>query len=242
MYFALISCDVFVREVCSLIATSSHTIDPFFLEKGLHERPDHLRSVLQQEIDRLSSSDKAYDALLLGYALCGNAADGLIASGIPLVIPRAHDCITLFLGSRKRYQEEFEQNPGTYYYTPSAVERGYTVGSESSQSREKRYDEYVEKFGEENARFLMETEEGWTRHYTHAAWIDFPTFRFLNCRNRVEKIAQKKSFAFRELPGNLLLLERLLQGEWNNDDFVVLQPGQKITVSNDEKVFKARDT
>ncbi len=241
MYFALISCDVFVREVCALVAESPHTIDPVFLEKGLHEKPDHLRSVLQKEIDRLSGSDKPYHAIILGYALCGNAADGLTASGIPLVIPRAHDCITLFLGSRKRYQEEFAQNPGTYYYTPSAVERGYTVGSESSQSKEKRYAEYVQKFGEDNARFLMETEEGWTKHYTHAAWIDFPSFRFLNCRNMVEEIAQKKSLAFREIPGNLLLLDRLLRGEWDNEDFVVLQPGQRITVSNDEEVLKAWD-
>ncbi len=33
-----------------------------------------------------------------------------------LVIPRAADCITLFLGGRARYQQQFSDHPGTYWY------------------------------------------------------------------------------------------------------------------------------
>jgi len=32
-----------------------------------------------------------------------------------MVIPRVHDCISLLLGSRRQYDSEFDQFPGTYY-------------------------------------------------------------------------------------------------------------------------------
>ena len=35
----------------------------------------------------------------------------LIARHTPIVMPRAHDCITLYLGSRERYQAQFERHP-----------------------------------------------------------------------------------------------------------------------------------
>lgn len=40
-----------------------------------------------------------------------------------LVIPRAHDCITLYLGSRQRYLEQFNARPGTYWYSLDYLER-----------------------------------------------------------------------------------------------------------------------
>ncbi|HSV32279.1 MAG TPA: DUF1638 domain-containing protein [Atribacteraceae bacterium] len=239
MWYALISCDVFVREICRMVADSPHTVDVRFLEKGLHERPDYLRGVLQQEIDTLSAADKPFDAILLGYALCGNSTLGLTARHIPVVIPKAHDCIALFLGSRHRYLEEFNQNPGTYYYTPSAVERGYAVGAESSESKERKYTEYVAKYGEDNARYLLEMEESWTRHYRFAAFIDYPEFRFLDCAKRVREIARKKSLEYRELLGNLVLVKKLVEGDWDPADFLVLQAGQTIEVTNDEMVITA---
>ncbi|MCX6089039.1 MAG: DUF1638 domain-containing protein, partial [Candidatus Atribacteria bacterium] len=239
MWFELIACDIFVREVSYYVATSPHAIDMTFLEKGLHEKPDYLRQGLQQKIDQTSSLEKKYDATLLAYALCGNATQGLIARDIPVVIPKAHDCITLFLGSRERYMVEFNEKPGTYYYTPSAIERGYTVGAETSLSKEKKYAEYLEKYGEDNAKYLMEMEDGFTKNYSYAAFIDLEPFRFLNCPERVKEIARNKSLEYRELPGNLCLLQELVYGDWNENKFLVLQPGQKMEASNDERVIHA---
>jgi hypothetical protein len=87
-------------------------VDIELFRRGLHNEPADLRGKLQARIDALSGPP--YDAIVMGYGLCGQASAGLIARGVPLVIPRAHDCITLFLGSRKRYQYQFENFPGTY--------------------------------------------------------------------------------------------------------------------------------
>jgi len=87
-----------------------NTIDPMFTPKGTHEKPDNLRELIQNGIEE---ADKAgcYDAVLLGYGLCGNATNGITAGSIPLVIPRAHDCCTLFLGSKGKFIEYFGENP-----------------------------------------------------------------------------------------------------------------------------------
>jgi len=241
MRYFLIACDIFVREVSYIIATSPSTINVKFLEKGLHERPDFLRNILQQEIERASQSEYDYDAILLAYALCGNSTKGLIAKDLPIVIPKAHDCITLFLGSRLKYLEEFNNHPGTYYYTPSAVERGSAVGSETNENLERKYREYVTKYGEENAQYLMEIEEGWLKHYNYAASVDFELFRFLNYHDKVKEIARKKSLQYREIEGNLILLKKLLNGDWNQDEFLVLQPGQKVEVTNDDSIIAGVD-
>ncbi len=65
-----------------------------------------------------------YDAVLLGYALCSNGLVGLTAGKIPLVLPRAHDCITLFLGSKERYLDYFQAHTGVYFKTSGWIERG----------------------------------------------------------------------------------------------------------------------
>ena len=100
----LIGCDVFMRELCFLIAQSPHIFDVEFTEKDSHDRSDNLRRIIQKKID--DCVGKNYDAILLVYGLCGNSTVGLKARDLPLVIPRAHDCCTLFLGSKDLFQEK----------------------------------------------------------------------------------------------------------------------------------------
>ena len=71
----------------------------------------NLRALLQAQIDAVAAGNVEYDAVLLGYGLCGNSTLGLEARRFPLVIPRAHDCTTLFLGSKEAFQEHFGPNP-----------------------------------------------------------------------------------------------------------------------------------
>jgi hypothetical protein len=70
----LIACDVFMREICHLIARAPHVCDLEFTEKDAHNRSDTLRELLQQKID--ASCDKGFEAVLLAFGLCGNAFFG----------------------------------------------------------------------------------------------------------------------------------------------------------------------
>ena len=123
MKLKLISCEVFYREFNMAVARSPHTVDAEFLPKGLHDiGTTGMRDRIQAAVDRVDTS--AYDAILIGYGLCNNGIVGLSSSDKPLILPRAHDCITLFLGSRERYLDYFQNNPGVYFQTTGWIERG----------------------------------------------------------------------------------------------------------------------
>ena len=124
MRFKLIACEILFRELCYVMAKSPHRVDVEFLTKGLHDigRPNMFEA-LNRVLDTVDSD--AYDAVLLGYALCNGGVVGLKPRGnVPLVIPRAHDCITLFLGDKQRYEEYFFTKTGTYFKTMGWIERG----------------------------------------------------------------------------------------------------------------------
>ena len=113
MKLKLIGCEVLYREACWAVAHSPHQVDVEFLPKGLHDIGGAgMCARLQEAVSR--SEDLGYEAILLGYALCGGGTAGLAARSTPLVIPRAHDCITLLMGSREKYLEYFTHHAGVY--------------------------------------------------------------------------------------------------------------------------------
>ena len=105
MRLKLLCCNVFQREACHCLVRTPHVIDVEFVQLGEHDRPDMLRTTLQTLIDRADAADPAYDAILLLFGLCGNATVGLRAGRTPLVMPRAHDCATVLLGSRAAFRQ-----------------------------------------------------------------------------------------------------------------------------------------
>ena len=96
MRLLLIGCSVLIRELSDAIVHSPHLIDAQYLAAGLHDSgAKAMRLRIQQAIDAADPSH--YDAIVLGYALCGNGLAGLRARAVQLVLPRAHDCITLLM-------------------------------------------------------------------------------------------------------------------------------------------------
>ena len=123
MRLKLIACEIMYRELCAAVARSVNLVDVEFLPKGLHDIGQAGMSSRLAEV--LAGVDETrYEAMLLGYGLCSNGLVGLAARSIPLVVPRAHDCITLFLGSKERYLEYFQDHPGVYFKTSGWIERG----------------------------------------------------------------------------------------------------------------------
>ena len=113
-YFKVLACKIFQRELAQVIPACPNALDVTFMRQDLHVSPALLREALQKEIDLIESGDDPHtdkrchekaEAILLGYGLCSNALVGIKSSRLPLVIPRAHDCITHFMGSKERYAE-----------------------------------------------------------------------------------------------------------------------------------------
>ncbi len=123
MRLKLIACEIMYRELCAAVARSTNLVNVEFLPKGLHDIGQAgMSSRLAEAL--FGVDETRYEAVLLGYGLCSNGLVGLTARSIPLVAPRAHDCITLFLGSKERYLEYFNEHPGVFYKTSGWIERG----------------------------------------------------------------------------------------------------------------------
>ena len=240
MKIKCIGCEALARLLYHCAAKSEHIVDIKLLKIGLHDTPDQLRSQLQQEINSTSKED--YDTILLAYGLCGQATAGLMARDTPVVVPRAHDCITLYLGSRERYQEQFENHKGTYWYTLDYMERRdndhstLALGSGSEVDLAAVYDEYVEKYGQDNADYLMEVMGAWQQHYQRAAYIDMGIGNGRAIEEEARADADRRGWAFERVAGDLVLIRRLLEGDWDTD-FLVLQPGQQLAMTYDDDVI-----
>lgn len=247
MRLKCIACDVFARAIYTCAAKSGHVVDVTLEDFGQHIDPHKLRKKIQEHVDSNDQADP-YDAIVLAYGLCGKATEGILARHIPVVIPRAHDCITLFLGSRERYQQSFAACPGTYWYTRDYLERQNSIdvplaiGAFTAGDEAVVYAEFVQKFGVDNADYLMEIMGGWQDHYQRAVYIDLKMGDGSSAKLKAQAEAQKHGWRFEQLAGDIGLLERLLNGDWDTDDFLVLQPGQRVEMAGDEGIIHAVDS
>lgn len=244
MNLKLICCSVFFRESCAIIARSPHRVDMEFLPKGLHDLPAaEMQQRLQDKVDAVPADE--YDAVLMGYGLCNNGLNHLTARKTPVIVPRAHDCMTLFMGSRKRYMDYFESHPGTYFQTSGWIERGEAEGDlkqlsiPSRLGMEMSYEDMVEQYGEDNAAYLMETLGQTEQHYGRITFIEMgiePDDRF---EQHARKRACDQCWDFEKIQGDLSLLDQLINGPWEEEHFLTLHPGQRLVARYDERVIHA---
>ncbi len=244
MRLKLLACEILYREICAVVARSVNQVDVEFLPKGLHDiGHEGMGRRLQEALASVNTS--AYEAVLFGYALCNNGLVGLTAPSIPLVIPRAHDCITLFLGSKERYWEYFQSHPGVYFQTSGWIERGENTQQHSPDSIAAKsgmllsYEEMAAKYGEDNAKFLYEQLCNILRNYSGITYIDMgiePDDRF---ERRAKERAAEKGWKYEKLAGDMTLFQALVDGPWDAERFLVVPPGHRVAPSFDDSIIKA---
>ena len=211
MRLKLFACEIFNREISSLTASSPHRIDVEFLPMQLHVMGRvRMKNRLTEYLATVD--ENSYDALLLAYGLCSGGITGLSAGKIPLVIPRAHDCITLFLGSRERYHDYFFANGGTYFLTAGWFEQDNALNYEMDMMP----------------------------FYNKLAFIEMGIESDDTLEQRARKSAEDRNWEFEKIIGDLSLLQRLINGDWN-DDFLIVPPGKQIQAAYADNVIELAD-
>ena len=246
--FKFIGCEILYREACSLAASSPHRVDVEFLLKGLHDVPrEDMLQKLQAVVDAVDPQ-AGYEAVLLGYARCNDGLVGLKARQIPLVIPRAHDCIAFFFGSRAKYNDYFYQHPGTYFLTTGWMERNTfedgkysrpAYGKEGVMSKlglTESYEQMVAKYGQDNADYLVESLGGWLKNYSRSLYLEMGVCDEQPLIDQARQQAAERNWEFELRPGDWSLLRKLFLGLWDVD-FLVVPPGGTIVAKNDDDVL-----
>ncbi len=235
MKLLLIACGVMWRELSYFASISPHSIDYCFLPQGLHVDPRDLRQKVRAAISEASVKD--YDAVLLGYGLCSGGLSGVEAGNMKLVIPKAHDCITLLLGDREKHARFTSERPEVYWYSPGWIETGTQPGLERL---EKARAFYEEKYGKENGQYLMETMESWIVNYKTAAYVDLGVGERESDIEFTKKCALELGWSFLRVQGDPSLVRDLVNGDWDEQRFLVVEPGRAIFESYDSSILKSR--
>jgi hypothetical protein len=217
----ILACRVFQGLLQRCLPEHLAGCTPTYLEYGLHRTPARLREALQAQIDALGEPS----LVVLGYGLCGNGLAGLQAGSHRLLVPKADDCIAILLGSRRRYMERFDSQPGTYYLTRGWLETGHDPLGE--------YEAYSQHYGVETAQWLMDQQ---FRHYQRLALVSHSPSDLEASRPRARRVAaycQRWGMEYEEVTGSQALVKKMFlvaAGEAPVDeDFVMVEPGGTVS-------------
>ena len=121
--------------------------------------------------------------------------------------------------------------------TVRPFERGNVgrVGHECGMDR--TYEELVEEYGEDNAEFLFETLCKTDKNYTQLTYIKMGV-EPSQFEELARKEAAERDFRFEEVDGNMTLIQRFINGEWDSEDFLIVPPGQTIKPAYDDSIVK----
>jgi len=232
---AVIACAVLEDEVAHFADGRPEILRIDKLPQGLHNTPDDLRTRVQQTVDEVER-DSRIDTIVLVYGLCSRGTEGVVAQRCRLIVPRAHDCITLLLGSKQRYAEYVREHPGTYWYSPGWNRHHIPPGPVRYNHY---YEQYRERYGEDNAEYLMEQEQHWFRTYDRATYVDLTVGATDEDLTYTAYCADWLKWKFDRVTGDPALLADLLTGPWDDDRYCVLEPGQTLRMTADERVIEA---
>ncbi len=215
----VIACRALQPELDGLLSASGETnkIAVRYLDQNLHRTPEVMPTIIQEAVDEVASDSSA--PIVLGYGLCSNGIVGVHAPAQGLIIPRVHDCIALFLGSREAYRKAFQERPGAYYLTPGWV-------AEEKDPLGFLENDYVPRVGREDAVWAAKEE---LKHYTHIVLVNTratPDLERLRARAKENcRFFDKK---YLEISGDPAYFQKILFGPHDAEDFVQVTPGAVV--------------
>lgn len=233
MRIHIIACRVLSRELSYLASQSENQVDITWVGRGLHNTPEklrqHLAEVMDDLYDQLEKKEMDYrpDYIVLGYGLCSNGVVGLRCRDIPVVVPKTDDCIALFMGSQQRYMKEFSESNGAFWLNSGWIEQSRTVFDEDD-IRRRKWQEYAERFGEDNADYLMEIESSWMSNYSTLGYIHSSIYDSDTNLKQACTEAEKRGWKLKEVDDDLRMLRMMVDGTWNEREFLILRPGERI--------------
>lgn len=213
----IISCNTIRTEVDLMIEKTGCDYPVIYLESGLHNYPEKLSAVLQENLNRISNVDQVL--LVMGY--CGNAVVGLKPEGFKLVIPRADDCITMLLGSQNK-RKEVQEEKYTYFLSKGWIDMFEDIEKTMVDERERMKKRYGKEKGEKIWKMAF-------KHYERLGVIDIGEFNLEEMMENAKEKAELMDLECEVIPGTTKLLEKILIGPWDENEFIIIKSGETVS-------------
>jgi len=235
MFLKFICCDVFARLACRFVSESPNVVDIEFVHMLAHDEPKKLNRIIKEIIDAsVNDPRRKYDTVILGYGLCGNSVTGL-SCPITMVIPRAHDCCTIHMGCKEKFMEAFGETLSArwssvgYYERCHMIDSVYTgTGQLASYKTSAEYMKYADEYGEDNADYIWETMHP-EIETDEAFYIKTDGFEYSDALENYKTEIENAGKKLRVVDGDASMLKALIDGEWDDERFLTVPPGKKIT-------------
>jgi len=211
----IVACQTLREELRLAIKQTGVDYPVVYIESGLHNQPDLLRQRIQDDLDKIDN----VDTVLLVFGYCGNSLLGVKSSQFKIVIAKIDDCIPLLLGSADA-RRKASQEMGTYFLTKGWLDY--------ENNLLKEYERCVTRYGEQRALRVMKTMMG---NYKRFMVIDTGAYPVESVTPRTKEFADKLDMLHEVAAGSLRLFHKLLLGQWD-EEFIVLEPGQELTLSD----------
>lgn len=210
----MLACKVFAPELDFLgIGPGRLTL----LDQGLHDHPQELHLQVSQALARLEE-DPAVQCVVLLYGYCGGGLEGLRARRVSLVVPLMHDCIPLLL-DRTPPPPDLSTS-GSFYLSAGWVDHGQTPYTEFFHT--------CERYDSETALWVSKEV---LKNYRDVALINLPGVSQARHRAYARAMAQLFGLGYREVPGGLTWLRRLL-ALTPGKGVLIVPPGRPLALAD----------
>lgn len=204
--YKVIACGIFQPYINQLSLSDQY--DWTFLKIRQHNQPKQLTEAIQNEINQSLN----YEKIIILYGVCGGALLPLYTKDIPLVIVRVHDCMSILLGSKQRYDALTQQNK-SLNWSCYALKKDHYVNDTLSKWEELYDEETIEYL-----KSILIPEKDF--------YISF------DMEEEKEYLHDEENI----LKGDLSFLNDILH--LNSSEILYVYPHQRIKQTLDEEVIK----
>jgi hypothetical protein len=91
--------------------------------------------------------------------------------------------------------------------------------------------------GEGSARYLLDELGNLTKHYCQITFIEVGVEPDPSFERRAREKAEARGWKFEKVQGDMGLIQRLVDGDWRESEFLVVPPGHQIAAQYDAGII-----
>ena len=92
---------------------------------------------------------------------------------------------------------------------------------------------------EDTVEYLLQMDREMLRHYKYVTYITWPGMPNDSGLADCKALADQSGMELLQYEGSSRLMANFVNGNWNEEDFLILQPGQTLQPAYDRMVIKA---